>query len=63
MKLTPAERLILSNQFLILSKLYPDEAEWYDKAKSVVDTGFEASYDQYFGYIEEPIPEWSSFWN
>src|SRR4028119_2336162 len=45
MKLTRAERWILSNQFHILEALYPDEAETFQKAREVVEAGYELNYD------------------
>lgn len=57
MKLTPAERLLLSNQLLILSRLIPNEAGSYLKTKEVVDSGFEANYDRYFEHIQTPVSE------
>jgi uncharacterized protein YfbU (UPF0304 family) len=45
MKLTRAERWILSNQFRILEALYPDEAESFQKAREVVEEGYELNYD------------------
>jgi uncharacterized protein YfbU (UPF0304 family) len=45
MKLTRAERWILSNQCRILEVLYPEEAEDFQKAREVIEAGYELNYD------------------
>lgn len=45
MKLTKVERLILSNQYSILEKLYPEEAEHYHLQKKIVENGYSLHYD------------------
>ena len=56
MKLTPVERLILSNQFQILACLHPAEAERYQELSEVLDRGYEALYDRAFeAQFEEPL--------
>lgn len=44
--LTFAERLILSNQFTILEKLDPDQAEYYSEAQEIVNRGYEYLYEE-----------------
>jgi uncharacterized protein len=46
MKLTRTERWILANQYSILEKLYPDEAEYYAKCRRVLENGYEFHYDE-----------------
>ncbi|MBI5217218.1 MAG: YfbU family protein [Ignavibacteriae bacterium] len=45
MKLTLTERLILANQYLILEALYPQEADYYIKAREAIEYGYELEYD------------------
>ena len=42
MRLTPVERLLLSNQFQILAALHPEEAERYEELSEILDRGYEA---------------------
>src|SRR5688572_11308638 len=44
LQLTPTERLLLSNQYAILGKLYPDEAPYFAEAREIVDSGYEGMY-------------------
>jgi uncharacterized protein YfbU (UPF0304 family) len=44
MKLSLTERWILSNQCLILSKLYPEESKEHDKVREALDSGYELHY-------------------
>lgn len=44
MKLTDAERWILSNQHAILAKLDPNESERYEKIREALDNGYELHY-------------------
>lgn len=48
MRLTPVERLILSNQFQVLAGLHPEEAERYEELSEILDRGYEALYDRAF---------------
>ena len=45
MKLTRVERLILCNQFRILAKLVPDEADTYDGWYEALADGYEMHYE------------------
>ncbi len=45
-KLTVVERIILRNQYLILKKLDPDEAEQYEKLIAIVEDGYEHDFGQ-----------------
>ena len=44
MKLSKLERLNLINQFLILEKLYPEEASYYEKHRIALAEGYELHY-------------------
>jgi hypothetical protein len=44
MTLTVTERWILSNQCLILAKLYPEEEKHYDDIREALDSGYERHY-------------------
>ncbi|HEX2908142.1 MAG TPA: YfbU family protein [Phototrophicaceae bacterium] len=50
MKLTRAERWILSNQFEILARLSGD-MDYYHKMKEVIDCGYELNYDWISDYV------------
>ena len=45
MQLSRNERLVLANQYRILKALVPEEAEYYDKALKIVESGFESEYE------------------
>lgn len=49
MKLTRAERLILSNQYRTLEKVDP-KGDW-DQAREVVDRGFELEYEEVASHV------------
>jgi uncharacterized protein YfbU (UPF0304 family) len=44
MRLDKKERLILANQYKILEKLYPDEAEEYANCRKALEYGFSLNY-------------------
>lgn len=46
MTLSPVERLILRNQFLILEKLYPDTAAVFSDSRVIVERGYAFFYDR-----------------
>ena len=46
MKLTRVERWIISHQYRILEKLYPDEAEHLAVDREAIERGYEAHYDE-----------------
>jgi uncharacterized protein YfbU (UPF0304 family) len=48
MKLDKKERLALVNQFLILEKLYPEEADYHAKHRQAIAEGYELHYDWIF---------------
>ncbi len=45
MELSQKDRLILLNQYLILEKLYPENKEYYEKVKHILENGYELMYD------------------
>lgn len=53
MDLTRQQRWMLANQYLILEKLYPENADHYERARTVLENGFELSYDWYIPHIAE----------
>lgn len=53
MELSKLDRWMLSNQFKILEKLYPDEAADYARAREVVEMGYELNYDWLCPHIIE----------
>jgi uncharacterized protein len=53
-KLSRVERWILANQFRILERLVPDEAEGFLAARRAVESGFEVVYETLAKHIAEP---------
>jgi uncharacterized protein len=51
MNLSFAERLILSNEYLILEKLYPERAEAYAECRKVLEDGYEVHYGDFMQHI------------
>jgi uncharacterized protein len=45
MSLSRTERWMLSNQYQILEKLYPEEAESYAEIREAIECGYEAHYE------------------
>lgn len=44
MKLTQQEKLILHNQYTILEKVYPEQADTYKKAQTILEYGYALEY-------------------
>ena len=44
MDLTIVERLIISNQLMILEKLYPDEEKYYSTQRKAIECGYKLHY-------------------
>lgn len=44
MQLSHIERVMLANQYKILSLLDPDQAEWYEEVREALEQGFESHY-------------------
>lgn len=55
MKLTKTERLILANQFKILSLLDKDEKEHYERMEEIILKGYEALYDEMTMSLSEGV--------
>ncbi|MGF1804346.1 YfbU family protein [Aliivibrio sifiae] len=55
MKLDKKERLALVNQFLILEKLYPNDAEYYAQHRQAIVEGYELHYDWIYGDLWEGL--------
>ncbi len=54
--MTSAQRLILSNQYYLMSKLNPDDADKYSRLQTIVERGYSLQMrelDKEFGYLEE----------
>ncbi|MED4135734.1 YfbU family protein [Priestia megaterium] len=62
MKLSRVERLIISNQFKILEKLYPEEREYYEVDRKAIEQGYEIHYEEIIGNVinEEELSEEAS---
>lgn len=57
MELTKKDRLILINQFLILEKLYPDEADYYEKHRIALQQGYKLHYPWIVENLWEELDE------
>ncbi len=53
MTMTKFDRLVLANQFAILEKLDPKEAEWYAQSRDVLESGYELMYGAVFRSISD----------
>jgi len=53
--LTMMERIQLSNQYLILARLYPDEAKYYDGLRQIVESGYTLLYGELNGTISDEM--------
>lgn len=51
MQLSRVERLMLSNQYKILEKLYPAESDEYRKIREGIERGYEWHYAEIVGHI------------
>lgn len=54
-KLSDGERLILANQYRILARLYPEEADRHLLCVDILQRGFSAFYGDVFGNIQEEM--------
>ena len=54
--LSLTERLILANQFNILAKVHPDEAEFYTRKAEILESGYEGLYSDIFSHFSDPVP-------
>lgn len=57
MKLDKKERLSLINQYLILEKLYPEEADNFAEYRQVLTEGYESHYSDIFDHLYEGLSE------
>ncbi len=56
MEMTNAQRLILSNQYYLMSQLAPQNAEKYKRLQTIVERGYGLQMrelDKEFGYLDE----------
>lgn len=53
MNLSREQRWMLANQYRILEKLYPEEADHYERAREVLERGFTLNFDDYIPHIYE----------
>ena len=56
-KFSKLERLLLSNQYKILEKLYPDEADYYSQHRIALEKGYELNYSWAFDNIYDGLSE------
>ena len=59
-EMTDIERLSLINQFLILEKLYPEEADYYEKNRIALKQGYKAHYKTIFEHLWDEMSEEST---
>ena len=57
MQLTKLERLILTNQFRILSKLDPTESRFCDQAVEILQNGYTLEYAALAEHTDKDVPE------
>ena len=57
MELSKKERLSLINQCLILEKLYPDEANYYEQHRIALQQGFQLHYQWILENVWDDLPE------
>lgn len=59
LKLNPTleQRLILINQYKILEKLYPEDAETYARYQEILEDGYTLHYNDLIEYMAKPMPE------
>ena len=50
-KFTRVERLLLANQYKILERLDPDEADYYTRHRIALERGYEGDYEEVAGVI------------
>ncbi|CEP90228.1 YfbU domain [[Clostridium] sordellii] len=54
-KLSKLERLVLSNQYRILERLYPEEADYYEVNRKAIESGFELHYEDCFSSLSDSV--------
>ena len=60
MELTFVERVILANQFKILEKLYPEEADSYSQNREIIEHGYKLHYTEICDYFFKEMDEENS---
>lgn len=55
LKPTLEQRLILVNQYKILEKLYPEDAEMYAQYQEILNNGYTLHYGDLTDYMSEPM--------
>jgi len=55
MELSKPERLILSHQYKILEKLYPEEEAVYKQSRKIVEDGYTLNYDEISNHIYDEL--------
>jgi hypothetical protein len=55
LNLTLMDRIFLANQYRILAALYPDEAEFYETARTAMERGYANEYGEVIGYFSEEM--------
>ena len=55
MEISKLDRLKLSNQYLILEKLYPAEADYFSKQRKIVQEGYIGLYKNLFSNIDSEV--------
>ena len=55
MELTKKERLILANQFRILEQIDPKEADFYQKAYTILQKGYALEYDSLVEWFHDDL--------
>jgi uncharacterized protein len=54
--LTLVERKILANQFVLLEKLDPEQAEYYAESRDIIEHGYTIFYDEVLQSIYDEMP-------
>ncbi|EID0063089.1 YfbU family protein [Vibrio vulnificus] len=57
MEFTRKERLNLINQYKILARLYPEDAEHYDELREILEDGYEIFYSMVDQWISDDMPK------
>lgn len=57
MELTQRDRLLLANQYRILEKLYPGEADHFANARKAVEQGYVLEYKTLVEHLWKEMPE------
>lgn len=55
MKLTDAEKIILTNQYEILKGIYPRRKDEFELISSALQIGYEEDFEQLIGHFDAPL--------